>query len=122
MVIKNNTGTLSMQIVYNAISCLIGGMAGLLYTKRSNRSNYLKSGAVAGVVAALANASILAVTNNDMMTLITTSGYMIISAFISSVLLIGSLPIFESVFNVLTDSKLIELSDPKKPIVKKACH
>ncbi len=119
MVIKDNSGTQSMQIVYNAISCLIGGMAGLLYTKRSNRSSYLKSGAVAGIVAAFANASILAVTNNDMMTLITTSGFMIISAFISAVLLIGSLPIFESVFNVLTDSKLLELSDPKNALLKK---
>lgn len=119
MIVKNDTGTQNIQVIYIAVASLIGSMAGLLYSKRRGRSNYLKSGLIAGFVSALAIAAILAVTNNDMTTLLTTCGYMIVNAFVSSVLLIGSLPIYEMLFNILTDSKLIELSDPKNPLLKR---
>lgn len=119
MLINNDTGAQSVQEVYIAVSSLIGSFAGLLYIKRAERSNYIKSGLIAGFVSATAIAAILGITNNDMTTLLISSGYMIINSSLSAILLIGTLPIYETFFNVLTVSKLLELSDPKNPLLKR---
>ncbi len=46
-------------------------------------------------------------------------GYGLFNGFISSILTIGLLPIFESVFDVTTDITLLELSDLNHPLLKR---
>lgn len=45
--------------------------------------------------------------------------FAIISAFLSAVLTIGLLSIFETTLNMLTDVKLLQLSNPNQPLLKK---
>ncbi|MFD1018796.1 HD family phosphohydrolase [Thalassobacillus hwangdonensis] len=47
------------------------------------------------------------------------SGYGIASAFLSSVLALGLLPFFETGFGILSDSKLLTLSNPNHPLLRK---
>ncbi|WP_156290697.1 HD family phosphohydrolase [Oceanobacillus salinisoli] len=47
------------------------------------------------------------------------SGFAIISAFLSAILAIGMLPFFESILNILSDVKLLQLSNPNQPLLKK---
>jgi putative nucleotidyltransferase with HDIG domain len=46
-------------------------------------------------------------------------GYGLFNGFISTILTMGLLPIFESVFNVTTDITLLELSDLNRPLMKR---
>ena len=46
-------------------------------------------------------------------------GFAILSGFISSILTIGLVPIFEATFGILSTMKLIELSNPNNPLLRK---
>ncbi|WP_330948612.1 HD family phosphohydrolase [Virgibacillus sp. MG-45] len=46
-------------------------------------------------------------------------GFGVSSAFLSAVLTIGLLPFFETGLNILTDMKLLQLSSPNQPLLKK---
>lgn len=46
-------------------------------------------------------------------------GFGIVSACLSAVLAIGLLPLFESFLGILTDIKLLQLSNPNQPLLKK---
>lgn len=47
------------------------------------------------------------------------SGFTILSAFLSCVLALGLLPFFETSFNILSDTKLLTLSNPNHPLLRK---
>jgi hypothetical protein len=51
--------------------------------------------------------------------ILTQCGYGLFNGFISTILTIGLLPIFESVFDVTTDITLLELSDLNHPLLKR---
>ncbi|WP_068674334.1 HD family phosphohydrolase [Oceanobacillus sp. Castelsardo] len=51
--------------------------------------------------------------------LIIHSGFAFVSAFLSAVLTIGLLPFFETGLNMLSDVKLLQLSNPNQPLLKK---
>jgi putative nucleotidyltransferase with HDIG domain len=51
--------------------------------------------------------------------ILTLCGYGLFNGFISTILTIGLLPIFESVFDVTTDITLLELSDLNHPLLKR---
>ncbi|AXI09490.1 hypothetical protein CUC15_11420 [Oceanobacillus zhaokaii] len=55
----------------------------------------------------------------DLIDLLIQSGFGIVSAFLSVVLTIGLLPFFETVLGVLSDMKLLQLSNPNQPLLKK---
>ncbi|MGV3488024.1 MAG: HD family phosphohydrolase [Tuberibacillus sp.] len=46
-------------------------------------------------------------------------GFAVLSAFLATVLTIGLMPFFEAVFNILSPMKLIELSNPNHPLLRK---
>lgn len=47
------------------------------------------------------------------------SGFALVAAFLSAVLTIGLLPFFETGLNMLSDVKLLQLSNPNQPLLKK---
>jgi len=104
-----------------AITAFVGGLAGV-YTvsKLSQRSDLVK----AGIYIALAN--MFTILANALMTNTASSGVVfwgmlmgIISGILSSVLTIGFLPYLESTFGITSTVKLLELSDPNHPLLKK---
>lgn len=52
-------------------------------------------------------------------TILSLCGYGLFNGFISTILTIGLLPVFESVFDVTTDITLLELSDLNHPLLKR---
>jgi putative nucleotidyltransferase with HDIG domain len=52
-------------------------------------------------------------------TILSLCGYGLFNGFISPILTIGLLPIFESIFDVTTDITLLELSDLNRPLLKR---
>jgi len=57
--------------------------------------------------------------SNNIIDVITKSGFTLISAIISSILAIGFLPFFESTFDIITTVKLLELSNPNNALLKR---
>nr|WP_239984572.1 HDIG domain-containing metalloprotein [Lentibacillus sediminis] len=55
----------------------------------------------------------------DLMDLFIYAGFGIVSAFLSVVFTIGLLPFFETGLGILSDSKLLQLSSPNQPLLKK---
>ncbi|WP_459834686.1 HD family phosphohydrolase [Clostridium carnis] len=73
---------------------------------------------IAMVSCSVAFASGLLMSNNIRKIFLET-GYTALGAFLSGVLAVGLLPFFESGFDVVTNIKLLELSNPNHPLMKK---
>lgn len=58
-------------------------------------------------------------SSSDTSNVLTSSAMAVLGALISAILCIGLQSIFEAVFNLTTQSKLIELSSPSQPLLKR---
>ncbi|WP_417894926.1 HD family phosphohydrolase, partial [Bacillus pumilus] len=111
--------------VFNYVICayyLVSGMAGILFLRKHNaRSKILQAGLSVALVNVLAVLSITLIQNSSPSGLEIGVNLMmaIVSGFASSILVIGLMPVFESMFGILSTMKLIELSNPNHPLLKK---
>lgn len=97
-------------------------MSGVIFLREQNRrSKILKTGLlVAGVN--IVSITTLILLNNIQYSTIEFGSYVamaFMSGFLSSVLTLGLMPFFESCFGVLSTMKLIELSNPNHPLLRK---
>lgn len=104
------------------IYLLISSIAGILFLgKHNERSKILQTGLYVSLINILVMASILFIQNT------TQSGWeigtnavmCIFSGVASSVLAIGLMPFFETGFGLLSTIRLIELSNPNHPLLRK---
>ncbi|MDR4200778.1 hypothetical protein FO505_19075, partial [Bacillus altitudinis] len=111
--------------VFNYVICayyLVSGMAGILFLRKHNaRSKILQAGLSVALVNVLVVLSITLIQNSSPSGLEIGVNLMmaIVSGFASSILVIGLMPVFESMFGILSTMKLIELSNPNHPLLKK---
>ncbi|WP_281202242.1 HD family phosphohydrolase [Cytobacillus kochii] len=105
-----------------AIYITCSGIAGVLFlSKQNQRSKILQAGLLVAVVNILVILALLLLRNGQM-DLVEYSFYMVsgfISAISAAVLTIGFLPFFEAGFGILSAMKLIELSSPNHPLLRK---
>lgn len=96
-----------------------GSIASLLAIKQDQRYNIFIKGLIIGVVNVLSLVSYGLALNVGDLESFSQGAYSFLNGIISSVLTLGSLPIWENVFSVLTTMKLLELSNPNQPLLKK---
>ncbi|MEW8971987.1 MAG: HD family phosphohydrolase [Mesobacillus sp.] len=113
------TGTLNVTI---GIYILISGLAAILFLQKQNRrSKILQAGIFVSLVNLVVIISILFLRNSQYSGL--EYGFYFIAAFVSgivsAVLTIGLLPFFEAGFGILSTLRLIELSNPNHPLLRK---
>ncbi|MBD7935811.1 MULTISPECIES: HD family phosphohydrolase [Cytobacillus] len=105
-----------------AIYITCSGIAGVLFlSKQNQRSKILQAGLLVSVVNILVILALLLLRNGQV-DLVEYSFYMVsgfISAISAAVLTIGFLPFFEAGFGILSAMKLIELSSPNHPLLRK---
>ncbi len=112
-------GTLNMEA---GIYLLFSQMAGIMFLYNvKDRITILKAGAGTAVVNTLTVVLflLLAFEKYTVTDTLMLSGYGIGAAFLSSVLTIGLLPVFESGLGILSDTKLLTLSSPNHPLLRK---
>lgn len=120
-IIFNTDQTLVFDFRYGFVA-LIGSAAGAFALGRINqRSAILKAGMV---VAAFNFVSIfMIILLNNQIYSVESAGiallYGVLSGIFSAVLTIGFLPFFEAVFGILSPTRLIELSNPNHPLLRK---
>ena len=100
------------------VMLLSGLTASFFSLKVRRRTSIIKAGIIAGIVEFLLGYALISKTygNGDIMGVLKES---MLNGFISSVIVIGVLPLFEALFGVITNISLLELSDFNHPILRK---
>ncbi|MEW9500464.1 HD family phosphohydrolase [Jeotgalibacillus marinus] len=113
------TGSVNVEI---AIYFLFSGLAGILFLSHSKRRTYLLR---AGLFVAVANVLVLlsiTLMESGQYSAMDYMFYLIfasVSGVLASILTIGLLPLFEAGFGILSTIKLVELSNPNHPLLKR---
>ncbi|MBS4199710.1 HD family phosphohydrolase [Bacillus sp. FJAT-49732] len=105
-----------------AVYILFSGLAGVLFvSSRNERSHILRAGLLVSCINLLLIFFLLLIGGGQF----TLTEYLyfglfsVVSGILSSVLTIGLLPFFEAGFGILSTMRLIELSNPNHPLLKK---
>jgi len=102
------------------IFLLLGGTAGVFAIKNTHqRYNILLTGIVVSVINILLIISFGLIGNQEIYDILSRCLYGALNGLFSAILTIGSLPLWESIFGILTPLKLLELSNPNQPLLKK---
>ncbi|PKG21784.1 HD family phosphohydrolase [Niallia nealsonii] len=117
-----NEGVSGTFNVAMGVYIFAGGLAAVLFLKKHNqRSNILQAGLFVSIVNIIAIFSMILLQNGQYGA--KEYGIYVLVAVISgisaAVLTIGFLPFFEAGFGILSTMKLIELSNPNHPLLKK---
>jgi len=98
----------------------IGSMLSIyLLRKNPARVSVFFTGLIVGVVDLVLLVCIGALTSSDLSSVMGNASYAILGSLVSAVLCVGLQPIFEAGFNLVTPSKLIELSNPNQPLLRR---
>lgn len=113
------TGTLNFS---EGIYILFSSLAGILFLSKLNqRSKIFQAGSFAALVNLLTILALMYLPNGQFTGI--EYGYYLITALVSgigsAVLTIGLLPFFEASFGILSTMRLIELSNPNHPLLRK---
>ncbi|MGK7377805.1 HD family phosphohydrolase [Planococcus sp. 1R117A] len=119
MLQEGNAGTLQMDI---ALYIIFGGLTGVyLIEQADRRTRLLQTSLAVAVVNALFIGFYLLIGQSqyDWTEISFYFAAAVISGLLSGAMTIGLLPFFESAFGLLSTMKLIELSNPNHPLLKK---
>lgn len=102
------------------IMYMIGGSIGIILDiRQEQRYNIFLNGIIIGVGNVVVLTSFGLAKGIGLVDSLNGSGYAVLSGIISAVLTLGTLPIWENIFAILTPLKLLELSNPNQPLLKK---
>ncbi|SHI06736.1 MULTISPECIES: HD family phosphohydrolase [Clostridium] len=87
--------------------------------KMQQRNDILLSTAYIALMCAVLTFSTGTLLSNDMMEVLESTAMGGVGILLSGILAIGFLPVFETTFDIVTTVKLLELSNPNSPLLKK---
>jgi len=98
----------------------VGGTLSI-YMMRKNpaRVFVFVSGLVVGLVDFVILICLGAMMSSDMSSVMFSASYAFFGAIMASIICVGLQPVFETGFNLVTPSKLIELSNPNQPLLRR---
>ena len=102
------------------VALIFSGIAGsILVSKTHHRSVVIYAGLTISLINMLSIISFGLINNLDSKILIYDVSYGVIGGIFTSVLTIGFLPFFETIFDIITPIKLLELSNPNHALLKR---
>lgn len=110
-------GGFDLSIV--AIMLLTGILGAEMVSRTHHRSTFILAGLAVSLVSLLIIFSVGILNREDIYKMLYNGMYGIIGGILSAVLTIGTLPFFESTFDVITPIRLLELSNPNQPILRR---
>ncbi|MDD4504020.1 MAG: HDIG domain-containing protein [Clostridiaceae bacterium] len=102
-----------------AIMLLTGILGAGIVSKTHHRSTFILAGLAVSLVSILIIFSVGILGREDIYKMFNNGMYGAIGGILSAVLTIGLLPFFETVFDIITPIKLLELSNPNQPILRR---
>ncbi|KAB3535354.1 HDIG domain-containing protein [Alkaliphilus pronyensis] len=107
------------DIMFNAMA-LIGGTVGVFsMINTQQRGNIFISGLMVSLANVITIVAIGFIHSNEVTKVLTFGFYSILNGVLCAILTVGSLPMWEALFNIVTPLKLLELSNPNHPLLKK---
>jgi len=98
----------------------IGGMLSIhMMRKNPVRIFVFVTGLVVGLLDFVIVTALGVLTSSDLSNALAISGYAILGSITASIMCVGLQPILEAAFNLVTPSKLIELSNPNQPLLRR---
>lgn len=117
---SDGNGVFTAAALPAAIASLAGGAVALFIIRRTpHRSSLMLSGIVAGAVSAAVIAAVDLVMAMDWMTILRDVGAGLAGGLASAMICLGTLPLWEVLFKVVTPMKLLELANPNHPLLKR---
>ncbi|MDF2591284.1 MAG: phosphohydrolase [Clostridia bacterium] len=102
------------------VAMLISGIAGaILVHKTHHRSTIVLAGLVVSIMSVMIIISFGLLYNSDTRVMLTNAIFGFVGGVLSAVLTIGTLPFFEATFDIITPIKLLELSNPNQPLLRR---
>lgn len=94
-------------------------MGSIILKKMQQRNDIIMSSLYICVVNTIITLSSGLILSNHSMEILINVAYTAVAGAFSGILAIGTLPLFESAFDIVTNVKLLELSNPNNPLLKK---
>lgn len=105
---------------YGLVGAVLSFTAVLAIHRASRRSSILKAGIMVSLFGSIAVLALgLIASEPDRIHLVQSVGFVFVGGLLTSVLVIGLMPFFEVTFGILSDLKLVELSNPNHPLLRK---
>lgn len=101
------------------MSVISGTFAAFLSANANQRRRISLTGLIIGSVNVFIVACTGVIEKKDWITILQQGGLSFLNGILSVIIAIGLLPIFESLFNMVTPLKLLELADPNHPLLKR---
>ncbi|MBQ4266024.1 MAG: HDIG domain-containing protein [Clostridia bacterium] len=108
------------QVLSVLLMANVGGMLSIYLMRRNPARIYVfVTGLIVGIVDFVLLVCIGALMSSDMSDVVLNALYAILGAITASIMCVGLQPILEAAFNLVTPSKLIELSNPNQPLLRR---
>jgi len=121
--LSDEAGVFTTDAVALIISSLAGGTVAIHSCKNvrkgSNRAKMLVPGVVAGVVGMVSAFLVMWTAGKEITACIEGASYSLIGGGIAAIFSAASLPLWESLFGLITQSKLLELSNSSSDLLRK---
>lgn len=117
-----NAGLFSVTSLTIVMATILGGAACVFSLRRPmHRTSLITAGLAAGAVGALVTAlsELMGAAEPTFDRLMVSGGLALGSGLLAGILAIGTLPMWEAAFHASTPSKLLELSNPNHPLLKR---
>jgi putative nucleotidyltransferase with HDIG domain len=105
------------QITLIAITSAL--LPAIVLKKMQMRNDILYSSLYVAVINAIITFSVGFLLSNNVIDVLTITGFSFLGACISAIFTVGFLPFLESTFDIVTTVKLLELSNPNQPLLKR---
>jgi cyclic-di-AMP phosphodiesterase PgpH len=102
--------------VLSIINVIVGS---IIIRKLQQRNDILYASIYISLINILLTSSMGFLLSSNVTDVISKAAFAGIASIISGILVIGFLPLFESTFNIVTTIKLLELSNPNNPLLKR---
>lgn len=102
-----------------AMYLVSGSIGAYMAIKQQQRYNILINGLLIGIANVLTIISFGLIKKLEIMDIIAKSGYGMLNGLFCAILTIGTLPIWENIFKIVTPLKLLELSNPNQVLLKR---
>lgn len=114
-----STSYTSEMVQLMACAVVSGSLSALIVYKRSNRLRVIGAGFVAGISNFLVMLALGLMTSSTKASVLTNALWCAGGGMLSGLLAIGFQPLLEALFNLATPTKLMELSNPNHPLLRR---
>ena len=101
------------------MSMVAGPIVLAVFTHSMQRTSTLLAGVLVGISNFVCTLSVGLINSAELGSVATNALWAMTSGIISAILCIGLQPLMESIFNLATNAKLIELSNPNQPLLRR---